>query len=366
MGEQGCITKFLEKGYDIMALEEKFSAILNEIQSKEAAYTRIAVVGQPGAGKSSLINNLIGHKVAETGQMTDVTKKATEYKYNFLTIVDLPGYGTELFTFEKWKTEFNPQKYDVLVYVFSGKLLEEDNKLFTSIKRWNETINRPLFLVRNHCTDIETEEDKSRIKRDVLEKLEYDKPLDVYFVDCGRNKTGIGELKNVIENPSFVNLWKTRITNSFEEAKNSYLSNSQYWANEDIDTYKKMASVNGLNPLIGADIAVDIGIYLKMFSDIRERYEIEDNDLNLYYAIPIAKKLAELLTKNGIMILIKSFGTRFTAKTILKYIPGLGQAASATISWKMAKYAGDDYNNKCYELASKVMDQLIDERTRTL
>ena len=30
-----------------------------------------------------------------------IAKKAKEYKYNFLTIVDLPGYGTELFTFEK-------------------------------------------------------------------------------------------------------------------------------------------------------------------------------------------------------------------------------------------------------------------------
>lgn len=349
-----------------MSLKGRFTKILDEIQKNEAAYTRIAVVGQPGAGKSSLINNLIGYKVAETGQMTDVTRKATEYKYNFLTIVDLPGYGTELFSFENWKKEFQPQKYDVLIYVFSGKLLEEDNKLFTSIKRWNEDIQRPLFLVRNHCTDIDSEDDKKIVKQDILDKLAYDKPLDVYFIDCGRNKTGIDELKKDVENPAFIDLWKNRIINKFEDAKQSYLRRSSNSANEDIDTYKKMASANGLNPLFGADIAVDIGIYFKMFSDIRERYEIEDNDLNLYYAIPVAKKLAELLTKNGVMLLIKSFGTRFTAKTILKYIPFAGQAASAAISWKMAKAAGDDYNDKCHDLANRVMDQLIEERTKSL
>lgn len=349
-----------------MSLKGRFTKILDEIQKNEAAYTRIAVVGQPGAGKSSLINNLIGHKVAETGQMTDVTRKATEYKFNFLTIVDLPGYGTELFSFDNWKEKFQPQKYDVLIYVFSGKLLEEDNKLFTSIKRWNEDIQRPLFLVRNHCTDIDNEDDKRRVKQDVLEKLDYDKALDVYFIDCGRNKTGIDELKKDVENPTFINLWKKRIISKFEEAKESYLSNSSYYANEDIDTYKKMASVNGINPVFGADIAVDIGIYFKMFSDIRSHYDIEENDLNLYYAIPVAKKLAELLTKNGIMVLIKSFGTRVTAKTVLKYFPIVGQAMSAAISWKMAKYVGDDYNNKCHELANRVMDQLIEEKTKTL
>lgn len=190
--------------------------------------------------------------------------------------------------------------------------------------------------------------------------------MDVYFIDCGRNKTGIDELKKNVENPAFIDLWKNRIINKFEDAKQTYLRRSSNGANEDIDTYKKMASANGLNPLFGADIAVDIGIYFKMFSDIRERYEIEDNDLNLYYAIPVAKKLAELLTKNGVMLLIKSFGTRFTAKTILKYIPFAGQAASAAISWKMAKAAGDDYNDKCHDLANRVMDQLIEERTKSL
>jgi hypothetical protein len=348
-----------------MSLKNEFNKIIDEIQKNEAAYTRIAVVGQPGAGKSSLINNLIGHKVAETGQMTDVTRKATEYKYNFLTLVDLPGYGTEMFSFETWKNQFEPQKYDVLIYVFSGKLLSEDNDLFTSIKRWNENIKRPLFLVRNHCTDIETEEDKNRVKRDVLEKLDYDKPLDVYFIDCGRNKTGINELRKDVENPAFIFLWKNRIISKFEEAKNAYLSNSNYWACDDIDTYKKMASLNGINPFFGADIAVDVGIYLKMFKDIRARYGIEDSDFNLYYALPVAKKLAELLTKNGVLVLIKNFGTRVTAKTVLKYIPFVGQAASATISWKLAKYAGDDYNSKCYDLAKAVMDQEIEKRTKS-
>ena len=51
-----------------MGLEADFRNILSELADTGNAYARIAFVGQPGAGKSSIINGLLGHKAAATGQ----------------------------------------------------------------------------------------------------------------------------------------------------------------------------------------------------------------------------------------------------------------------------------------------------------
>ena len=103
-----------------------------------------------------------------------------------------------------------------------------------------------------------------------------------------------------------------------------------------------------------------------MFKAIREAYDIADDDLNIYYGLPVAKKLLVLLTKQGVLVLLKSFGSKVVAKSILKYIPFAGQATSAVLSWKLASIAGSDYSADCYLLADSVMDKLIDKYTNEL
>lgn len=353
-------------------LSNRFSKILETIRDKENAYTRVAFVGQPGAGKSSIINNIIGQRVAEVGQKTDITRESTEYEFHFLKLVDIPGYGTELFVFDEWNKMFEPKQYDVIIYVFSGKLLSDDCRLFEEIYGWNnKSYQRPLFLVRNHCNDIECDLDRIKIKNDIYSKLPIElqkhvKNNNLFFVDCGRCKVGIELLREALLNYKFKNLWKERIVGKFNDVKIEYLRSSRRRANNEIDFYKKLAGSNGINPFFGVDVAAEVAIYFQMFKAIREAYDIADDDLNIYYGLPVAKKLLELLTKQGVLVLLKSFGSKVVAKNVLKYIPFAGQATSAVLSWKLASMAGSDYSADCYLLADSVMEKLIDKYTNEL
>src|SRR5207249_3599058 len=55
---------------------------------------RVAVMGQYNAGKSTLINALVGAKVADTGNVP-VTKQVVDYRQTGYVISDLPGSGAE-------------------------------------------------------------------------------------------------------------------------------------------------------------------------------------------------------------------------------------------------------------------------------
>lgn len=343
-----------------MDIETKFQEVLNLVKKEEAAYTRIAVVGQPGAGKSSLINNLLGEKLAKVGQDTDNTVDVTEYDFNFMKILDTPGYGTEKFRFSEWKRRFHPEKFDVIIYVFSGKFTDSDDDLFDELKKYK----KPTFLVRNHSTDLFNAGDRDAVKEDL--KNRYGNYEKLYFVSCGREKEGVDELRSNILTAKLQFEWHNRIIKAFSFAKDDYLRNAKGKAVDDISTYKKVSGLNGLNPIPGLDVAVDLGTYFKMFADIRRDYGIDEKDFGAYMMVPVATKLIGLLTKEGILLLLKSLGSRFAAKSILKYIPGIGQAVAAIMGWNLCKAAGDSYSEDCYSFAGEVMNRQINKEVSAM
>lgn len=71
--------------------------LIDELKRKgqefDSAKVKIAFIGLSGQGKSSLINAIIGERVAKT-DIVEATTDATEYHHGGLTLVDLPGCGT--------------------------------------------------------------------------------------------------------------------------------------------------------------------------------------------------------------------------------------------------------------------------------
>ena len=341
---------------------------------------RIALIGQPGAGKSSLINRIMGGKKFKTGQRTDVTKEAQEaklddgelYDYGKLHIVDLPGYGTKMFPFDEWVERFQPENYDLYIFVFNGKLHESDNQMFEALKEWSDEEKRgrihPLFIVRNFCESIWDDskgEDELRadIVRDVRDKMQDDN-CRVYFTSCGRHPEGIEELKEAIKKADIPGAKKSKFLKSFQASTIKDLDDKKEAILSDIDNYALLGAVNALNPVPGVDISVDVGLIVKMFADIRETFGITDEtkaDLNKYNIIlPVGNKVFNYVTKEGVLVLIKELSGRFVSKEFSKYIPIVGQLAAATAGYAMILYLGQSYVEDCYNIACAIMKKMIE------
>jgi len=343
-----------------MNIEDKFKQILDNIARAEEAYTKICVLGQPGAGKSSLINNVLGKKVAKVGVETDVTREIEGYALDFMKIYDTPGYGTKDFKYEDWQNMFKSEHFDVVIFVFSGKLAEADDKLLQELNKYDT----PVFFVRNYADSFMEEDDREAVLQDFHKHLQEQTKL--YFTSCGREKEGIEELRRDILNPEFKDIWKNRVLAAFAKAKTDYLAKAQAKAEEDISTYKKAAAVNGLNPIPGIDIAVDLGVYFKMFDNIKEDYSIDKSDLTKYLGIPIAKSLMSMMTKEGLLFFLKRYATKYASQKVAKYLPVIGSAISFTLGWQLCKYAGEEYSKECYTFADEVLERLITQKSKEL
>ena len=125
------------------------------------------------------------------------------------------------------------------------------------------------------------------------------------------------------------------------------------------------AAVNGLNPVPGVDIAVDVSLLLSAFDKIRSEYGLSDDvlrDLKHQGAHELAKRAANILvslTKEGVLVLLKRYATSESAKTIAKYIPFIGQAVACSLGYGITKYVGKSYLNDCHELAQKILEDKL-------
>ena len=115
-------------------LKKSLQGIWDEYQKSKDDPVEIGLLGQPGAGKSWLINRIIGRDDAPVGVTTDYTKDRGVYPWNEITLVDLPGYGTKKFPAKAFLERFAILKFDALLCVASQKYRIEDGEFFTKSK----------------------------------------------------------------------------------------------------------------------------------------------------------------------------------------------------------------------------------------
>ncbi|WP_104697384.1 MULTISPECIES: ribosome biogenesis GTPase Der [unclassified Helicobacter] len=122
---------------------------------------KIAILGKPNVGKSSLFNRLAKQKIAITsdisGTTRDVNRKMIDLEGNEILVLDTGGIddSTDFFSQIKEKTFKVAKEADLILYLVDGKNIpdDEDRKLFYALQK----IQKKCFLVINK---IDNDKDK--------------------------------------------------------------------------------------------------------------------------------------------------------------------------------------------------------------
>ncbi|WOE70595.1 ribosome biogenesis GTPase Der [Hydrogenimonas thermophila] len=123
---------------------------------------KIAILGQPNVGKSSLFNRFAKRRIAITSDMAgttrDVKKELIDFDGKEAEIVDTGGIdeSTELFRSVKNKAIEAAEIADIIIYMVNGKSLpdDRDKQLFYKL----QSLGKPIALVINKIDNDKEEE----------------------------------------------------------------------------------------------------------------------------------------------------------------------------------------------------------------
>ena len=346
-----------------MSIHEDVEAIRRKLDEESKTTVSVALFGQPGAGKSSLINKIIGRKVAEVGVETDKTVEAASYEAKGLRFVDLPGYGTKNFPKEGYFDRFDIQRFDLFLCVTSGKMHAADTDFFQELVKRKKVC---IFVVNKHDEiweeGVPTEELERRKVNDIRSHV--GQSVNVIFTSC-RRSTGLDILNSEIQN-NLEGAKRERWARGAKAYSNQFLEQKRAACERYVAIASAASAANGINPIPGADVAVDISILIKLFSEIREAYGLSDDFLSKLRisAIPLVSRLANNVVmyaaKEGVLTLLKNYLGRQAVKTFAKYIPFFGQAIAAGLGYAITSNVGSSYLDDCHSLAQSILENKLE------
>ncbi|GEM_PF-193092 len=367
--------------------EESIEDVINNIKAQvdvwEDTEVKIAITGQSGSGKSSLINAIAGSKIAPVG-FVETTMEPKEYKTeNGIILVDLPGCGTANFPFESYVDDMKLSEFDAIVLVTANRFYEADIKLFNYV---THSLKKPIFLVRTKMDDA---------VRDGAEDngLTRDQVIDMVLNDMVHN-TDVSDVSKIylvsskpkqISNFDTARLIKDISENLPDIKKGKFISESAAYSEEAIKAKKEtiieiakryayLSAVNGLNPVPGINVAVDVGILSKLTQTVLKSYGLVDSSIADYIKKSeesgkirgtiqgLSKWAAQYATEAGIKQLLPKLVVAQTSKSFISWIPLLGQAVAAGIGYKMTSYFAEKLINESEEKAILALKVYIDDQ----
>ena len=98
------------------------------------------IIGRKGAGKSSLINAIVGEKIADVGVTETTMEVGQPYENRGLLFYDLPGYPTEKFPRETYIEKMGIKDSDCVIIVTSDRFYEDELLLIREISKIQPSI----------------------------------------------------------------------------------------------------------------------------------------------------------------------------------------------------------------------------------
>ncbi|MDP1574022.1 MAG: ribosome biogenesis GTPase Der [Coxiellaceae bacterium] len=190
----------------VSMLTDILSAFPEEVVEKEdSKRTRIAVLGRPNVGKSTLINRIFGEERVIVFDRPGTTRDSIEIPYErngkSYTLVDTAGVrrrknmteGVEIFSVIKAMQAMRQAHVVVMVVDARDGLTEQDMRLLGLII---ETGNA-LVLAFNKWDGM-SEDDRAYLKNEIDRKLPFAKFARRYFISA-KHGTGVGQLYDAID-----------------------------------------------------------------------------------------------------------------------------------------------------------------------
>lgn len=331
------------------------------LTSEQQGRVRIALFGPTGAGKSSLINAMVGAEVAKPG-IVQMIIEPTTFTYGDLDVVDLPGFDAREFPVDTFEDRFKIEQYDVLLCCCETRFaIQATQNMFTRAR----ARSKAAIIVRTKSDGIyqkghTVEELKAALVEDAR-KCFSDPSVNPVFVSS-RTGEGMDELQKAIAG-CLSDARRERWYRSAKAYSEEFLARKREACSGKITAAALLSAANAFNPIPGADAGIDLAILVKLFKELRVEFGLGEDVSWIGRASPdLAGKASEIAglavgttAAQAFKSLLKRFAGREAAKEFSKWIPIAGQGVAAGIGYALTSNAGKWYLAQCEELARELL-----------
>jgi GTP-binding protein EngB required for normal cell division len=369
------------------ALESVVTELRRRKEELDSASVRLGLIGETGAGKSSLINALLGRPVAREGVVpTGHAVEGEEHTVEGLTLVDLPGFGAIERPLKSYVADLKllePGRYDGFVLVTANRLKEGDRDLYQALHRDG---GKPFFLVRSHFDLAVRTAGEAEARRQIEEyfRRHLGDGVRVYMVAAPH--PSLYDLPALIHDlgASLSELKRVRLLTVVPGYTQELVREKREAAEHLVLAYAGLAAANGLNPIPGTDILLDLGLMQQMTRkvisacglrrDQLERLErLQVRGLTLDFMLDAASTVLTRLAESGVIALVKQAGKAATQeagrqaaqqggkyffKYAVKLAPLVGQVVAAAVGGTTAYFYGKFLLDECEEALLKIVQRV--------
>jgi len=121
-------------------------------------------------------------------------------------------------------------------------------------------------------------------------------------------------------------------------------------------------------PVPGIDLVADVGLLTNLLPAISERFGLSEEQVRkmepgrAQQVFVLASSLGNnfigrIVTKRLVVAVLKRMGVRVATRSVARYVPFIGSAFAASISFGAMKLAGDAHVEDCYRTAKALLDR---------